>query len=799
MMFNCLVSSGNVLPLFTVYRIQNIVISLLFFILSIVALAQERAVKGTEGLHLLENIHLQLNKTVFLKGEHIWFKAYVQNQNQHLPSLATKNLHVGIFSKDGSMLTKKMFLVRNGVSFGDFKVDSTFVKDSYTIMAWTNYMKNFEFTAPFLQNIEIIGVAEQSESKNKGGITVLVYPEGQQIVANTFNNVGFKIFNQTLPPIKTNEIELITGKGERIQSNIQTNQLGQGRFGFFANSTETYFLKLQHPNGLRTTKELEVKLHHGVGISIDNTAKDVVVLNSKRSKSILNNEKFSMAIYNHVNGNYVYRYELDGDSRPISVNRNQIPGGINTAVILDETMKPISQRIFFNRQNLKERVGSVDVSYCLNKAQDSLQIDMILPQGHQMANLSLSVLPAESNAYFPDNSIASSFLIQPYLHKRIEGRYFFDDNKRSRDYQMDTRLLMEGTEMFDQYIRAGNAKNSTYKHEEDIAFNGKILDADLENEKQVSLFSQALGTVNFFELSTNKNFEGSLPLFEGDSIMISVLNHKGKLRKPKAELYFYDNNADTFDYTKWLSKADRFKSGVSQLRMNESFDLTDGIISLDEVVVSERAKETTKFQITPEIEMRLIDKATVNRYPSLINYIRKLGFQTRLNRKIGGIGVYVPDPPYLAPVPVLIEGLPVDSGQLMSMPLSMVKSMVYNRYVTPHQGPFISLSLRSDYDGLYGRNRFTSITVPKGFSRAQAYFAPNYPDYDSLLYQKYGAISWESQFEINSDVPYSITVPLNEQREVKIIIEGMSSNGFLYYTEQICSPFETNHSSNQHE
>ncbi|HBU76727.1 MAG TPA: hypothetical protein DEF18_01360 [Muricauda sp.] len=797
-MFNCLVSNGNVLSLFTVYRIQNIVISLLFFILSIVALAQERAAKGTEGLHLLENIHLQLNKTAFLKGEHIWFKAYVQNQNQHLPSLATKNLHVGIFSKDGSMLTKKMVLIRNGVSFGDFKVDSTFVEDSYTIMAWTNYMKNFEFTTPFLQNIEIIGVAEQSESKNKGGITVLVYPEGQQIVANTYNNVGFKIFNQTLQPIKTNEIELITGKGERIQSNIQTNQLGQGRFGFFADPTETYFLKLKTPNGLWVTKELEDKQHHGIGISIDNTAQDVVVLNSKRSKSILNNEKFSMAIYNHVNGNYVYRYELDGDSGPTSVNRNQIPGGINTAVILDETMKPISQRMFFNRQNLKERVGSVDVSYCLNKAQDSLQIDMILPQGHQMANLSLSVLPAESSAYFPDNSIASSFLIQPYLHKHIEGRYFFDGNKRSRDYQMDTRLLMEGAERFDQYITAGYAQSNTYKHEEEITFNGKILDADLENEKQVSLFSQALGTVNFFELSTNKNFEGNLPLFEGDSILISVLNHKGKLRKPKAELYFDDNNADTFEYTKWLSKAGRFKSGVSQLRMNESFNLTDGIISLDEVVVSERAKETTKFQITPEIQMRIIDKTTVKRYPSFISYIRKFGFQTHPNSK-GGVGVYVPDPPYLARVPVLIEGLPVDSGQLMSMPLSMVKSMVYNRYVTPHQGPFISLSLRYDYDGLYGRDKFTSITVPKGFSRAQAYFTPNYPDYGSLLYQRYGAIWWESQFEVNSDVPYSITVPLNEQREVKIIIEGMSSNGFLYYTEQICSPFEANYTSKQQE
>ena len=112
-------------------------------------------------------------------------------------------------------------------------------------------------------------------------------------------------------------------------------------------------------------------------------------------------------------------------------------------------------------------------------------------------------------------------------------------------------------------------------------------------------------------------------------------------------------------------------------------------------------------------------------------------------------------------------------------------------------GPFISLSLRYDYDDLYCREgQFTSIFIPKGFSRTQTYFTPNYPDYTSFLYKKYGAIWWESQLEVNSEIPYSITVPLNDQKEVKVIVEGMSANGLLYHTEQICSPFENKYSSN---
>ncbi len=99
----------------------------------------------------LENIHLHLNKTAFIKAEHLWFTAYVQDQKNQLPSTSTTNLHVGVFSKEGKEIAKKILLVNQGVSYGDFKIDSTFINDSYTLMAWTHYMKNFEVATPSLR------------------------------------------------------------------------------------------------------------------------------------------------------------------------------------------------------------------------------------------------------------------------------------------------------------------------------------------------------------------------------------------------------------------------------------------------------------------------------------------------------------------------------------------------------------------------------------------------------------------------------------------------------------------------
>ncbi|MEM6895437.1 MAG: hypothetical protein AAF554_17200 [Bacteroidota bacterium] len=733
-----------------------------------------------------------------MKGEHLWFKAYIQNQTQQLPATNTTNLHVGIFSENGDLLVKKKFLVNRGICYGDFEIDSTFLGDSYTLMAWTNYIKNFERATPFLQKISIVGATKKTEITPQPDVTIIMQPEGQHIVSNTFNNVGFTVLDNTLRPIKTDAIQLVTDKDVQVQSNIKTNRLGQGRFGFFADPKKSYFLKVKTADDIWVRKKIENRFYHKFGIAVDNTAEGVVLLKPKwltKTAPLKTAERYTLAIFNANRVSFKKDDLSEGDNSVISISRNKLPYGINTVVILDQLMKPLAHRMFFNQQTSKKRVLPIEVNYCLTENQDSLQLDLILPEGNTtMANVSVSVLPAKSESSFPNNTISSSFLIQPYLKQQLaNGNYFFEGIERSSHYQLDTRLLMEGTDKFHWDGKTFDDENISYDNEKYISVKGKILDADPKNEKQVSIMSQSFGSMNLFDIASNKQFKGSLPLFEGDSVLISVLNQQGKLRKPNVELYFEDNDKEDFNHSKWLKNTNPININPRPPKVEENLSLSDKTIVLEEVVVSEKVKEKKKFQITTEIEGRVIDKTDINRYKSFATYIRKLGFQIRPNILEGGIRIYVVHPSTpggLYPAVVTIEGTNVNAGELMNLPLSSIKTIVFNKFVRPHIGPFISISLRYDYDELLGKKKFASVAVPHGYSRIQNYFSPNYPDFNPFLYQKYGAIWWENQREVDSKVPTSIRVPLSGQQAVKVIVEGMSDDGVLYQTEEICNPFK---------
>ena len=103
-----------------------------------------------------ETVYLHLNKTIFLKGEEIWFSGYVYNRRTGLPFTETTNLYCGIYDNEGKQLTKELFYVENGSVSGHFKIPSEFGPGEYYIMAHTNWMKNFEEEDAFVQKISII-------------------------------------------------------------------------------------------------------------------------------------------------------------------------------------------------------------------------------------------------------------------------------------------------------------------------------------------------------------------------------------------------------------------------------------------------------------------------------------------------------------------------------------------------------------------------------------------------------------------------------------------------------------------
>ncbi len=734
-----------------------------------------------ESSEILENIHLHLNKTIFIKGERLWFKAYVQNQQNKLPSLKTTNLHVAIYDNKGGEVKRKLFYAQNGMANGDFAIDSIFTGQYYKILAWTNYQRNFEQLKPFQQHIEIVREATEEVNHINEQFKIEVYPEGGYLIEDAFNQIGIVLSRPTGERVSFNNLELLDGLGNVVRSNIATNSLGLGKVGFTVEKGKGYFLQWGNTDIGYSRKSLPKPKSNVIGLNIDNNGKDNVLVKliaSKQTFKEKDGENYSMAIYQ--DDTILFEdVEIAEEESVLSLQRKSMPYGINTVVLFDSELKPVSRRMFFNHRQDKERLQSIQAEYCLNDFGDSIQIDLIRPNNSLMqANVSMSALPGSSRAYQPENSIASSFIVRPYLRKPFKGSYYFDDMDRKKRFELDKRLLIEGWGTYDWDSRKFEKLKLEFAIEVGIPISGKIVDADLIEENKVSLVTDFSGAYAFEELSSDKTFKRKMNLFEGDSLGISLMGKKGKLRKPKAEIQFSNVTSLTGENDKWLN----FEQVIPQKQVDEivekdqALDLGERTIALDEVSVTEKALKTKKIpmfvprgSLLPISEGRIIGDSEIKKYQSVRVYLSTLGYS--IGRALDADGFYIEA--LLSPKS---NKMVFYTGSL-NWPLSRVQAI----YFDVDKEVYVNIVPRlKDYETPEQRNKFLKFAIENGYTRPQEYFTPNYPDNTTSIFKNYGALDWKANISIGFEIPTTVLIPIKEQRTIIFFVEGMDANGELF-------------------
>ena len=65
---------------------------------------------------LKEQVYIHFNKSCYLPGEEIWFKAYVINPATGLLNPYTRNLYVELYNEKGKLIGSKILEVKNGTA-----------------------------------------------------------------------------------------------------------------------------------------------------------------------------------------------------------------------------------------------------------------------------------------------------------------------------------------------------------------------------------------------------------------------------------------------------------------------------------------------------------------------------------------------------------------------------------------------------------------------------------------------------------------------------------------------------------
>jgi len=114
-----------------------------------------------------EKIYMQFDKPYYALGDTIWFKAYLLDQ--HLtPSEKSRIINIDMANDSNKVIKQYRLLAASGTSQGNISLDKNdFIPGTYTIRAYTNWMRNFKDDNFFYKTFYVMNTGEGNWLVNK--------------------------------------------------------------------------------------------------------------------------------------------------------------------------------------------------------------------------------------------------------------------------------------------------------------------------------------------------------------------------------------------------------------------------------------------------------------------------------------------------------------------------------------------------------------------------------------------------------------------------------------------------------
>ncbi|MEM6718522.1 MAG: hypothetical protein AAF611_04315 [Bacteroidota bacterium] len=732
-----------------------------------------------------EALHIHLNKTTYFQGEEIWFKGYAYDQKNQLSSKATTNINVGIYDAEGKQIKKALFAAENGVTNGNFAVDSTFTAGTYYLKAETNWMKNFKESNAFIQKIEIVTDESIKEKiqKEAASFDFQFLPEGGHIVANTKNNIGFKVIANDGKGVTASGI--IFDQEKKQVASFESNTLGMGKFLFQPKKDREYTAEITLENGASITKKLPKANAQGISLMIKNLFDDKIVLEfNTNEETLANHPNKTYKILIHQNGKLkTTALQFSDTKKAVTIEKKGLFKGVNTITVFDNEQHPIMERLFFNDYGIKK--AKINVAK-LNTIQDSILLSLKELNLNEKANVSISILPETTDSYHPEHNILSNFYLKPHVRGFVENpRYYFYDMDRKKKYELDVLLLTQGWSRYQWKDIFENKPKIKYPFENGITVSGRV-NKPATDIKQIFLHSTKNHTAKFIDIDEDQRFElTGLFLEEDEKVRFSYIDAKGELKKPGMYLRFQVTDKEDKIAEVFLSETINVSTTANFTVPKDFF--VEKAEELDTVVLeaeNSRLAYEDPFMADPQVTD--VTEEDYYTHYNIIRFLRMNGFDA--TEQDGGVIVRHWSRHRGAPGVFLNNRQLLGNGMRMlyNMSLSDIERIVIDKDSrVPINGGVadgvIKIYMRED--SMFAQQAddivYLATTTTKSFATGKEYYAPNYSSYLNPIFKKYGTISWLPTVELNTNTATSFKIYDTYTKNVTLFIEGISENGNL--------------------
>lgn len=540
----------------------------------------------------IEKFFIHTNKNTYFSGEKIWFKSYIVYDNTNKPSINTNNVYLSLFSKNGALISSKLFLAENGYTYGEFELNKELNSGTYYFQVGTNY--NLNFNRATSNKITIINLKNKSNTENssaklntsktvvKEDLKLDFYPEANSLVYGIANKIIYQ-FNTN----KSIEGQVIDAKTNKIVSKFKSDSNGLGSIFLLYNSNYKAIVSYKNKDYSFTLPNSKSKGFNILKTREAKTGKTKNFIIKTNNETITDYSTKTIFAVLHRNGALksiapikVKKGQLD---YILKFNNSELFQGLNTITLFNENNKPLVERHFYNT------LDNHNFNIIKNElVKDSLTLSLIPSKKFNNANISVSVHSTDFLAYNSKSSITSQFGITNYLPK---NHFNFNDTLiKDNSWTIDNYLQILSKDYSAFPYKGFKEKELIFNNEIGITVSGKLnTKIDTNNTYTVLLTSKSNSLFLITELQKDKSFKfENIYLEHPSDYQLALMNKKGKMVKSNFVLY---KNYTTFNPLLSNNSIEQsnveINSGENILNQLEYLDFInfDNVTQLDEVTI----------------------------------------------------------------------------------------------------------------------------------------------------------------------------------------------------------------------
>ncbi|MDQ2720186.1 MAG: hypothetical protein M3Z26_10585 [Bacteroidota bacterium] len=432
--------------------------------------------------HLEEKIFVHTDRSSYLCGDVLWFKAYLTNAANNQPLSLSKVVYVEVLNKLHQPVLQGKIAMDKGFGDGSFYLPFSVESGNYILRAYTSWMKNFSSDHFFEKNICIINTTSMLDSPSVHesiNYSASFFPEGGNLVNGLESLVAFKVNDNKN---KGTECEgIIVDQFADTVAHFKTLQFGMGHFYLKPETGKEYTAVINFKNEVTLRKNLPKAYENGYVMHISDTGLNELKISIQSRGAQIHTGQLFLIIQNNHQPNKAELLSSKNNEAVLIENKDQLRSGISEITVFDENKKPVCERLYFKRpQNKMLITAKVDKENFALRSKVVVNFSAADQSSNPLpGNLSASVYRLDNLNPADQENIFNYLWLSSDLRGNIEEPdYYFKNENTETNEALDNLLLTQGWRKFDWDDPQNKMSYLMYAPE----YAGHIITAKITNE-----------------------------------------------------------------------------------------------------------------------------------------------------------------------------------------------------------------------------------------------------------------------------------------------------------------------------